>query len=604
VVATLKSELPEKKKGEKTVSNSIQTNVDSIIAQNNLTVNDQFESSTIQRLTSGYRINSSRDDSAGLAVANQFRSDVAELNQGVRNANDGISALEIVDGGLTNISQMLDRLKTLATQSASDTFSGDRGTLNQEYQTLLGEIDRQADNIGLGTGGVGGRYSKSIGVYIGGSAGVQTNALVNVDLKGAQVNSAGLGVLSTNILGGSSSELDGSTNLSKQSGTILSGGATETFAVRTVKGGLAQTTDVTITGSASGLSATDVVNQFNQQLNGTGVSAAIGTDGKLQFFGGDTAFSIDANAPSAGTGVVAAAVTNKTNQNLFTIGAATVGTAVAGDALNFSVNGTNINIAFGAGDTASTQAQKLNAALNPYGIQAVMDSAGTGYSLQGAEAFTATLQPGAASTMSLAGGTAVNLATAYTMNETAPGAASGADTPQITVGGTAVTINIGNGDTVAQQIQDINTAMGSYGIQAIMNGDGAGYTLYGSQSFSVTTAATKVTWGASASTAPTGSTSNIANANSALAALTSAVTNLGQVQGKVGTGQNQLQYAVDLANSQISSFSAAESRIRDADVASEAANLTKAQVLQQSSIAALAQANQEPQALLSLIKNA
>ncbi len=74
------------------------------------------------------------------------------------------------------------------------------------------------------------------------------------------------------------------------------------------------------------------------------------------------------------------------------------------------------------------------------------------------------------------------------------------------------------------------------------------------------------------------------------------------MQGKVGTGQNQLQYAVQLAQSQIASFSAAESRIRDADIATEAANLTKAQLLQQSSIAALAQANQAPQAILSLLK--
>src|ERR1700754_4710905 len=104
------------------MSLSIQTNVNSLVAQENLRVNSEFQSMTIQRLTSGYRINSSGDDAAGLAVANKFRSDVAELSQGVRNANDGISTLQIVDGGLNNISKTLDRLKTLATQSASGTF--------------------------------------------------------------------------------------------------------------------------------------------------------------------------------------------------------------------------------------------------------------------------------------------------------------------------------------------------------------------------------------------------------------------------------------------------------------------------------------------------
>jgi flagellin len=92
------------------------------------------------------------------------------------------------------------------------------------------------------------------------------------------------------------------------------------------------------------------------------------------------------------------------------------------------------------------------------------------------------------------------------------------------------------------------------------------------------------------------------DAISALSAIASAVSKLGLVQGKIGTGQNQLQYAIQLAQSQITSFSAAESRIRDADVAQEAANLTKGQVLQQASIAALAQANSAPQAVLSLLR--
>ena len=79
---------------------SIQTNVNSLIAQENLRVNSNFQSQTIQRLTSGYRINSSGDDAAGLAVANKFRADTAELAQGVRNANDGISTLQVIDGGM------------------------------------------------------------------------------------------------------------------------------------------------------------------------------------------------------------------------------------------------------------------------------------------------------------------------------------------------------------------------------------------------------------------------------------------------------------------------------------------------------------------------
>jgi flagellin len=132
---------------------SLQTNVDSLNAQRNLNIDNTFQSKTIQQLTSGYRINSSGDDAAGLAVANGYSSTVAELTQGVNNANDGTSQLQIVDGGLSNISTILNRLKTLATESASSTFTGDRSTLNQEYQSLLTEITRQATNINLNNGG-------------------------------------------------------------------------------------------------------------------------------------------------------------------------------------------------------------------------------------------------------------------------------------------------------------------------------------------------------------------------------------------------------------------------------------------------------------------
>jgi len=170
---------------------TIQTNVNSLIALDNLRVNGDFQSKTIQRLTSGYRINSSGDDAAGLAVANQFRSDVAELTQGVRNANDGISTLQIVDGGLNNIAKLLDRLKSLATQSASDTFLGDRATLDAEFTTLLTEIDRQATNIGLNTGGT--NNAAALSVFIGGGD-VQANSQVSIDLTAAIVDSAGLGI--------------------------------------------------------------------------------------------------------------------------------------------------------------------------------------------------------------------------------------------------------------------------------------------------------------------------------------------------------------------------------------------------------------------------
>jgi flagellin len=174
------------------MSLSLQTNVTSLVAQQNLANNTNSLDNAITQLTSGFRINKSGDDAAGLAVANGFRANVAELQQGVRNANDGQAILQTIDGGLNNISTILNQLQTLATQSASGTFSGSRGTLDQEFQTLLGEIDRQAGNIGLASGGT---YNASLSVYIGGGNN-QTNSQVTINLGGSgnQVDSNGLGL--------------------------------------------------------------------------------------------------------------------------------------------------------------------------------------------------------------------------------------------------------------------------------------------------------------------------------------------------------------------------------------------------------------------------
>ena len=187
------------------MSFSIQTNVNSLIAQENLRVNSNFQNQTIQRLTSGYRINSSGDDAAGLAIANKFRSDTTELAQGVRNANDGISTLQIIDGGMNNVSKMLDRLRTLATQSASQTFTGDRNVLNSEFQSLLSEIDRQATSIGLGQGG---QFAKALGVYIGGGKTTGGdldigNGTVTLDLTASTVDAKSLGLKGFQVTAGS-----------------------------------------------------------------------------------------------------------------------------------------------------------------------------------------------------------------------------------------------------------------------------------------------------------------------------------------------------------------------------------------------------------------
>ena len=185
------------------MSLSFQTNITSLEAQQNLQVNTNQLDNAIQQLTSGYRINNSGDDAAGLAVANGLRSNVTELEQGVRNANDGQAILQTIDGGLNNISNILDQLQQLATQSASGTFTGDRATLNTEFQTLLGEINRQAANIGLASGGgatAASEANNNLSVYIGGGSS-QTNSQVTISLSGSAniVDSSGLGIANDSV---------------------------------------------------------------------------------------------------------------------------------------------------------------------------------------------------------------------------------------------------------------------------------------------------------------------------------------------------------------------------------------------------------------------
>jgi len=128
---------------------SVVNNIASMNAQANLQISNTGLNRALTRLSSGLRINSSGDDAAGLAMANSYRSDVAALNQGIRNANDGLSTLQIVDGALNNISTLLDRLATLASQSASSNFTGSRTVLDAEFGAVLDEIDREAGVAGL-----------------------------------------------------------------------------------------------------------------------------------------------------------------------------------------------------------------------------------------------------------------------------------------------------------------------------------------------------------------------------------------------------------------------------------------------------------------------
>ncbi|HTB11404.1 MAG TPA: flagellin [Bryobacteraceae bacterium] len=196
------------------MSFSINTNVASLQAENYLTQTSNFQSKTISEVTSGLRIVNSGDDAAGLAIANGDRSTEAVLTQGLQNATNGQNQLQIADGGMSSIGSLLDTARSLATESASGTFTGDRGVLNTEFQSVLGEINRQAQAIGLNQGG---SLATNLSVFIGGgqsSNGVSaaTNGSVGVDLSQATVDAKSLGLEGVQASGKTGTDIgDGST---------------------------------------------------------------------------------------------------------------------------------------------------------------------------------------------------------------------------------------------------------------------------------------------------------------------------------------------------------------------------------------------------------
>lgn len=173
---------------------SVVTSVSSLNAQANINQTNALLNRSINRLSSGLRINQAGDDAAGLAVANTYRVDQSVLTQGIRNANDALSNLQIKDGAMANIGLMVDRLATLASQAASSNTSADtRTSLDAEFADLVAEIDRQADISGLST-------SESVSVYMSQDAtGATGSGLVEGTIAAVSADDLGLSASGTAI---------------------------------------------------------------------------------------------------------------------------------------------------------------------------------------------------------------------------------------------------------------------------------------------------------------------------------------------------------------------------------------------------------------------
>ncbi len=508
------------------MSFSVNTNIASLQAQNYLRVNSDFQSKTIYRVTSGLRIISSGDDAAGLAIANGFRSDQAVLTQGIRNANDGLSTLQTIDGGMNNISQLLDRARTLATQSASGTFTGSRDVLNQEFQSVINEIDRQAQAIGMNEGG---DFAKSLSVFIGGGRGssVVENGSINLDLGRSTVDAKSLGLKGVQAAGTAATDISAASDTSvakiladtTNTGSEAVGGFTDFY----FQGpGFGDSGKVRVSVNLAGVTDTDtLVDAINNAItaagNGataaatafknSGITASIHTDSagrkQLSFSSSKAAFQVQAGdrVSNALLGNFSSGVQGKD------LSASVQGTAVtAAGTLSQNViiriQGSGlaspVDLQLDAGISTATALGNLsslvanNSALQAAGITlSGTDAVGQQlkFSNERGEQFTVSAVGDTGNLLKLgtyANSSAAGISFDYTSTEAAyNGATGGTVSLQFSVGGGAdqsISVTVGAGDSIQTTVDQFNTAilgnnvLKAAGLKAEVNGGNIRFT--------------------------------------------------------------------------------------------------------------------------------
>ncbi|RKX24618.1 MAG: flagellin [Candidatus Zixiibacteriota bacterium] len=299
---------------------TINTNVASLNAQRNLGKSQGALNKSMQRLSSGLRINSAKDDAAGLAISDRMTSQIRGLNQAARNANDGISLAQTAEGALQESTNLLQRMRELAVQSANDTnTSADRASLQAEISQNISELDRIANNTTFN--------NKQL------LDGSMTSAVFHVGANANQTISMSIGDARADALGANA---EVSSTGTTAPGTA-SGSLTNVTGVLTIN-------NQVITTSSDNLSTTDDDN--------SAMAVAAGV-----------------NAFSATTGVTATA--NATTVNLGAVSADNDGIAAS----EFSINGVDITLAdVQSADADDALADAINAVSNQTGVSAEMNS--------------------------------------------------------------------------------------------------------------------------------------------------------------------------------------------------------------------------------------
>ena len=514
------------------MASTINTNIASLTAQRNLGVSQSSLNTSINRLSSGLRINSAKDDAAGLAISERFTTQIRGMNQAARNANDGISLAQVAEGALKSSGDILQRIRELAVQSANATNSAsDREALNAEVNQLTSELDRIAKTTEFN-----GRKLLD---------GTFTSAQFQVGANANQTITATSSNFSTNSYGNyriggqavTTTDTSGDLTAGSAEGAVKAQGATPFSAIAsgtmTVNGAYGEKT----ISYPAGTSAKGIAALVNAQTELTGVSASARTEIGLDALasGGSYTLQIASNNSTSAPATVSFAVNSLTAEGLSAaVKAFNDVSAKTGVTARVNDDGNRIILTNDSGED----------------IKLLNKSATAGFNV---------VQPNGIPP-TLAAVVANPTATFATANS------SWVFTGQLTLDASkSFSATDSNGGTGG--FMRANTATSSQ-LQAVKDMD----------------------------------VSTVAGANRTLAMVDSAIATISGQRANYGALQSRFETTIANLNISSENMSASRSRIQDADFAAETANLSRTQILQQAGTAMVAQANQIPQGVLSLLK--
>jgi len=322
----------------------IGTNISSLTAQRHLTSSRADMEQSMERLASGKRINSSQDDAAGLAISHKLESKIAGLNQGIRNANDGVSMLQTAEGALEQTSEILNRMKELATQASSGTYStADRNSMDLEFQALLSEVTRISDTTDFN--GTSLLKQNSSATFVVGDTGTDTISINLQAMSGADLGIDGKGTVQETSLT-ATTQINTATAKQAQTFTMAATVAAGQYLEMEVNG-TTFTQDFTENEVMTGTLLAEKINQGTDNLTatfGTKVMTLTSTaDGVAFETGGLAEYAY--SAPIEETSVMSVTTENSATGKkaaTFTMAA----TVVANQTLEMEVNGTTYTQAF------------------------------------------------------------------------------------------------------------------------------------------------------------------------------------------------------------------------------------------------------------------